>query len=393
MNDSLSAPDCVADHLRRIPRSGIRDFFELVSQRKDIISLSIGEPDFVTPWSIREAAIFALDRGATSYTPNLGLLKLRQAVAEYVARTFGVAYSPEKEILITVGVSEALDLAIRAVINPGDEVLCHEPCYVSYQPLVSMAHGVPVSVATRRENGFRLTRVQLEAAVTPRTRVLLLNFPTNPTGATMSAAELEDIAAFACDHDLLVISDEIYSELTYEGDRVSIAACPGMRARTIFLHGFSKAWAMTGFRVGYAAAPPELTEAMMKIHQYTMLCAPRLSQLAAIEALQSDRDTVEMRDEYRRRRNFIVAALNEMGLPCHKPSGAFYVFPCIEGFGLNSRQFAMRLLEEEKVACVPGSAFGEAGEGYLRCSYATEFEQIKEAMARLSNFVSRLPRQ
>ncbi len=393
MNDSKSAPDYVADHLRRIPRSGIRDFFELVSQRSDIISLSIGEPDFVTPWTIREAAIFALDRGATSYTPNMGLLKLRRAIGEYVARNFGLGYDPKTEILITVGVSEALDLAIRAVVNPGDEVLYHEPCYVSYRPLIAMAHGVPVTVATSRENGFRLTREMLEAKTTSRTRVLLLNFPTNPTGAALTPTEVAEIGAFARDHDVLVISDEIYSELTYEGERGSIAACPGLRERTIFLHGFSKAWAMTGFRVGYAAAPPELTEAMMKIHQYTMLCAPRLSQEAAIEALQSDRDTSMMRDEYRRRRNYIVSALNDIGLPCHKPNGAFYVFPCIENSGLSSQEFALRLLEEEDVACVPGSAFGPSGEGFLRCSYATEFDQIKIAMERMRNFVARLSRR
>ncbi len=389
-NDSKSAPDRVAGHLRRIPRSGIRDFFDLVSQRRDIISLSIGEPDFVTPWAVREAAIFALDRGATSYTSNLGLLPLRRAIAGYVTREFEVNYDPDREILITVGVSEALDLAIRAIVNPGDEVLYHEPCYVSYRPLIAMAHGVPVAVATRRDNGFRLTRAMLEAQVTSRTKVLLLNFPTNPTGATLTPEDRSEIAAFAVEHDLIVVSDEIYSELTYEGQRGSLAACPGMRERTIFLHGFSKAWAMTGFRIGYAAACPELTEAMMKIHQYTMLCAPRLSQHAALEALQSSHETLAMRDEYRRRRNFIVAALNEIGLPCHKPSGAFYVFPCIEGFGLSSKEFAMRLLEEEKLACVPGSAFGECGEGFLRCSYATEFEQIKEAMGRLRTFVSRL---
>ncbi len=393
MNDSKSVPDVVAAHLRRIPRSGIRDFFELVSRRNDIISLSIGEPDFVTPWSIREASIFALEHGSTSYTPNLGLLKLRRAIAAYVDRAFGLRYDPETEILITVGVSEALDLAIRAIVNPGDEVLYHEPCYVSYRPLIAMAHGVPVTVATSRANGFRLTREMLEAKTTSKTRALLLNFPTNPTGAALTPAELEEIAAFVREHDLLVISDEIYSELTYEGERGSIAACPEMRERTIFLHGFSKAWAMTGFRVGYAAASPELTEAMMKIHQYTMLCAPRLSQEAAIEALQSDRDTVRMRDEYRRRRNYIVSALNDIGLPCHKPSGAFYVFPCIENSGFSSQEFALRLLEEEQVACVPGSAFGSGGEGFLRCSYATEFEQIKIAMERMRAFVSRLTRR
>lgn len=382
--------DFIARHLLDIPRSGIRDFFDIVSSRKDVISLGIGEPDFVTPWHVREQAMFALDRGATTYTSNRGLIELRRAISTYVAEEFGVKYDPENEILITVGVSEALDLAIRAIIEPGDEVLYHEPCFVSYAPEIRFAHGVPVAVPTSRDNGFRLTRAMLEQKVSPRTKALLLNFPTNPTGATLTQADVEDIAAFAIAHDLIVITDEIYSELTYEGDRPSIAAVPGMKERTIFLHGFSKGWAMTGFRLGYACSPPELSEAMMKIHQYIMMCAPIISQKAGIEALKTRSDTDEMRSSYEKRRNFLVAALNEMGIPCHLPKGAFYVFPYIGDFGLSSKDFALRLLDEENVACVPGSAFGACGEGFLRCCYATDIREIKEATERMARFVKRL---
>ena len=382
----------VASYLNDIPRSGIRDFFDIVSTRKDVISLGIGEPDFVTPWHVREASIGALERGSTSYTSNRGLIELRRAIAAYVGRAFHVDYNPETEILVTVGVSEALDLAIRAIIEPGDEVLYHEPCFVSYNPEIRFAHGVPVPVATRREDGFRLTRAQLEAHVTPRTKALIMNFPTNPTGATLTGEDVRAIAAFACEHNLVVITDEIYSELTYEGERVSIAAVPGMKERTIFLHGFSKGWAMTGFRLGYACAPAELSEAMMKIHQYIMMCAAILSQKAGIEALKADDDTAEMRASYQHRRNLLCAALNEGGIPCHVPNGAFYVFPYVGDFGLTSRDFALRLLDEENVACVPGSAFGVSGEGFLRCCYATDLEQIKEAAARMTRFAARLRR-
>jgi aminotransferase len=381
----------VASHLRDIPRSGIRDFFDIVSTRKDVISLGIGEPDFVTPWHIREASIYALDHGATAYTANLGLLELRKELAKYVQKAYGATYDPATEILVTVGVSEALDLAIRAVIEPGDEVLYHEPCYVSYGPLVTFVHGKTVPVRTRREDDFRLTRAALEMAVTPRSKVLLLNFPTNPTGAILNRRDVEDIARFAMERDLLVITDEIYSELTYDEERASIAAVPGMKERTIFLHGFSKAWAMTGFRVGYACSTPELTETMMKIHQYTMLCAPILSQKAAITALRDGlADTAEMCAEYKRRRNYIHGALNEMGLRCHLSKGAFYAFPYIGDCGLTSKEFALRLLDEEKVACVPGTAFGPSGEGHLRCCYATDMELIREAMRRMSAFVKRI---
>jgi aminotransferase len=388
--DEGSARSYVAPYLRDIPRSGIRDFFDIVSARKDVISLGIGEPDFATPWHIREAAIFALDHGATTYTSNRGLFSLRKAIAAYVSEAFGVAYDPEHEILITVGVSEALDLAIRALVQPGDEVIYHEPCYVSYGPVVRFAHATPVPVDTRMADGFRLTGAMVEAKVTPRTKALVLNFPTNPTGATLTRADLEGIAAVAKRHDLIVITDEIYSELTYEGERISIAALPGMKARTIFLHGFSKGWAMTGFRLGYACCPPELSEAMMKIHQYTMLCAPILSQAAAVEALRSARDTEDMRAAYAQRRNYLWDAFQDMGLPCFRPQGAFYMFPEIRGCGLPSRDFALRLLDEENVACVPGSAFGACGEGFLRCSYATDLDEIKEAAARIAAFVKRL---
>ena len=392
MKDSRSRRDFVASHLRDIPRSGIRDFFDIVSARKDIISLGIGEPDFVTPWHIREASIYALDRGETSYTANLGLLELREGISEYVNGAFGVSYRPKDEVLVTVGVSEALDLAIRAVIEPGDEVVYHEPCYVSYGPVVRFSHGVPVPVATSPKDGFRLTADSLEKAVTKKTRVLVLNFPTNPTGAILERSDLAQLAAVAIKHDLLVIADEIYSELTYDGKKPeSIASIDGMKERTILLSGFSKAWAMTGFRLGFSCAPPGLTDAMMKIHQYTMLCAPILAQKAAIEALKNGSgDIVAMRDEYERRRNFIYESFREMNVLCHLPKGAFYAFPNIGGFGLNSKEFALKLLDEAKVACVPGSAFGGSGEGYLRCSYATSMDQLKEAMARFERFVKNL---
>ena len=390
-NGSKSPLDRVARHVRDIPRSGIRDFFDIVSTMKDVVSLGIGEPDFDTPWHVRESTVFALERGATHYTSNLGLPELRRAIAGYVAKTFKAAYDPEKEMLITVGVSEALDLALRALLNPGDEVLYHEPCYVSYRADVILAHGVPVAVETRAQDNFRLTRRLLEEKVSRRTKLLLLNFPNNPTGATLPREDLVEIAAFAKKHDLLVITDEIYAEMTYDSRHSSIAALPGMRERTIFLHGFSKAWAMTGYRLGFACAPAELTEAMMKIHQYTMLCAPTPSQKAAIEALtRPEQDIGEMTAEYKRRRNFIQQSFQELGLPCVKPMGAFYAFPEIRQFGLSSKDFAMRLLQEEKVAVVPGTAFGACGEGFVRCAYATSIENIKEAMVRLQRFIGRL---
>ncbi len=390
MKGSRSHRDRVARHVRDIPRSGIRDFFDIVSTMKDVISLGIGEPDFDTPWHVRESTVFALEKGATHYTSNMGLLELRKAIAGYVKKQFKAAYDPQTEILITVGVSEALDLALRALLNPGDEVLYHEPCYVSYRADVVLAHGTPVAVETRPEDHFRLTRKMLEKKVTPKTRLLLLNFPNNPTGGVLLRKDVEDIADFVKKHDLLVITDEIYAELTYDTEHVSIASLPGMKERTIFLHGFSKAWAMTGFRLGYACAPAELTEAMMKVHQYTMLCAPTMSQKAAIEALTNPlRDVSEMTDEYRKRRNFVYQSLQDIGLPCSKPAGAFYAFPRIAQLGLSSRDFALKLLDEEKVAAVPGTAFGDCGEGFLRCAYATSMDNLKEAMVRLKRFVGK----
>jgi len=390
MNGSPSLRNRLNTAVRDIPRSGIRDFFDIVTTMKEVISLGIGEPDFDTPWHVRESTVFALERGATHYTSNLGYLELRRALAAYVRKTFGADYNPQTEVLVTVGVSEALDLALRALLNPGDEVLYHEPCYVSYRATILFAHGVPVVVETRPENGFRITRQMLEAKVTPRTKVLMLNFPNNPTGAVMNRADLLDIAAFACERDLIVITDEIYGELTYDTPHTSLVSLPGLRERTIFLHGFSKAWAMTGFRLGYACAHAELIDAMMKIHQYTMLCASSLSQKAAIEALaRPASDIGEMVQEYRRRRNFIAAAFADMGLDCHRPLGAFYAFPSIARFGLSSRDFALQLLTEEKVAVIPGSAFGACGEGFLRCAYATSIANVKEAMTRLKRFVSK----
>jgi aminotransferase len=381
----------VAAHVAGIPRSGIREFFDIVQSQKEVISLGVGEPDFVTPWHIREAAIYALERGRTGYTSNLGLLKLREAISVSLQKHFQVSYDPKTQILITVGVSEALDIALRAIINPGDEIIYHEPCYVSYGPSVTLAHGVPVPVACRAEDRFAVTAEAIERAITPRSKALMLNFPTNPTGGTMTRAELEKIAAVVQRHNLIVLTDEIYSELTFEGEHVSIAALPGMVERTIFLHGFSKAYAMTGFRIGYACGPVELIEAMMRIHQYSMLCASIISQEAALEAIVAgEPDTTAMRDQYRVRRNFIVSALNAMGLPCHLPRGSFYAFPCIRSTGLTSKEFALRLLQEEKVACVPGGAFGPSGEGYLRCCFATSLEQLQVAAERMGNFVHRV---
>ena len=381
----------IAENVRHIPRSGIRDFFDIVQGMKDVISLGVGEPDFVTPWHIREAAIFALEKGRTTYTSNLGLLKLREAIAASLEKCFRLAYNPNNQILVAVGVSEAMDLAFRAVINPGDEVIYHEPCYVSYAPGIALAHGVPVAVSCRAEDEFAVRAENIERALTAKSKVLVLNFPTNPTGGTMTREELQKIATVVLRHNLLVITDEIYSELTFEGEHVSIASLPGLAERTIFLHGFSKAYAMTGFRIGYACGPVEIIEAMMKIHQYSMLCASIISQEAALEAIQyGEADTIEMREQYKLRRNFIVNAFNQMGLACHLPHGSFYAFPKITSTGLASREFAVRLLQEEKVACVPGSAFGPSGEGFLRCCFATSLELIQGATERMAKFVGRL---
>ncbi len=382
--------DFVADHVRTIPRSGIRDFFDIVQSMDNVVSLGIGEPGFVTPWHIREAAIFALEKGKTGYTSNFGLLKLRRSISRYVAENFRVEYDPNSEILVTVGVSEALDIALRAVINPGDEILYHEPCYVSYQPSVTLAHGIPRAIRTRAENNFALCAEDVAAAVTPRTKALMLNFPTNPTGATMTREELEKLARVCVENDLLVLSDEIYSELTFSGKHHSIAALPGMRERTIFLHGFSKAFAMTGFRIGYACAPAGLIEGMLRVHQYSMLCASIIAQEAAIEALDHGRADMEMmREQYRLRRNFIVKSFNEMGLKCHLPVGSFYSFPAIRSTGLTSREFSVQLLEQERVACVPGNAFGPGGEGHVRASFCSTMSDIEKAVERIGRFVQK----
>jgi aminotransferase len=387
---STSSTGFVAGHVRDIPRSGIRDFFEIVQSMSGVISLGIGEPDFVTPWHIREAAIYALERGKTGYTSNLGLLRLREAISEYVSADYHLAYDPATEVLVTVGVSEALDLALRAVLNPGDEVLYHEPCYVSYSPSIALAHGKAVAVATREEDKFKLRPAALKAAITPKSKALLLNFPTNPTGAVMTGAELEEIVAICREHNLLVITDEIYSELSYAETHISIASLPGMRERTIFLHGFSKAFAMTGFRIGYACAPAPLIDAMMRIHQYGILCAPIVSQEAAVEALRHGRaDMLDMREQYRLRRNFLVHAFREIGLPCFEPHGAFYLFPCIKPTGKSSHDFAFDLLKRQQVAVVPGTAFGPGGEGYIRCSYATDMDQLQIAVERIAEFIKK----
>jgi aminotransferase len=380
----------ISTQIRDLPRSGIRDFFELVIGRTDVISLGVGEPDKPTPWPIREAAIRSLEKGQTSYTSNLGLESLRIGISQYVEKQFRMAYDPKCEILVTVGVSEALDLAFRALLNPGDEVIYHEPCYVSYSPTIKMAYGVPVVVETREENEFALLAADVEKAITPRTKVIALNFPTNPTGGIMPEAELEKIAALAVKHDLLVITDEIYCELLYDSrQHKSIVEFPGMRERTILLHGFSKAFAMTGWRLGYACAPAPLIEAMMKVHQYCMLCAPILSQMAGIEALKLGASAYEdMRQSYEQRRNLIVSRLNGMGLHCFNPGGAFYVFPEIRSTGFTSKEFAIKLLESKSVAVVPGNAFGSAGEGFVRCCYATAPDLIVKAMDLMEEFVN-----
>lgn len=389
----MSAPgqQFVADHVVGLPRSGIRDFFAIVAAMPQAISLGIGEPDFVTPWHIREAAIFALEKGKTSYTDNLGLIRLRREISSYVEKQFGVSYQPEKEILVAVGVSEALDIALRAVLNPGDKVIYHEPCYVSYSPSIELAHAIPIPVATSAEDAFGIDPERVIAAWEPGVKVLLLNFPTNPTGGVTEKAKLEKLARFAVEKDLLVLSDEIYSELTFEGEHTSIASLPGMKDRTIFLHGFSKAFAMTGFRIGYACGPQALIEAMMKVHQYSMLCAPILSQEAAIEALKNGAPAVEkMKEAYHRRRDLIVRRFNEIGLKCHSPKGSFYAFPSIAATGQSSMEFCQGLLKQQEVAIVPGTAFGESGAGFARASFSTSYERILEATNRIERYVNSL---
>ncbi len=382
----------LSKQVTELPKSGIREFFDLVTGSKDIISLGVGEPDFVTPWNIREAAITSLEKGHTTYTSNYGLESLRRAIATYVEDFFKVSYNPLNEILPTVGVSEAIDLALRCLVNPGDEVLYHEPAYVSYAPSVQLCYGHPKPVKTGIEDLFALNPAKLEAAITPRTKVLMLNFPTNPTGSIAPVQTLQAIADICIKHDLFVLTDEIYSELRYDGEEhTSIASLPGMKERTLLLHGFSKAFAMTGFRLGYACGPKELIDQMMKIHSYTMICPTITSQEAGIEALQNGVPAMlEMRDSYHRRRDYIVGRFNAMGMDCHLPGGAFYTFPSIKRFGLSSKDFAMRLLKEAKVAAVPGTAFGACGEGYLRCCYATSMALLVEACDKMEKFCDSL---
>lgn len=384
--------DLIADKAASLQPSGIRKFFDIVAEMDDVISLGVGEPDFDTPWHIRDEGIYSLEKGRTFYTSNSGLKELRMEIAAYLQRTQGLEYHYLSQIFVTVGGSEAIDLAMRAMINPGDEVLIPQPSYVSYEPCVVMADGKPVVIELKEENQFRLTPEELEAAITPKTKILVMPFPNNPTGAIMEREDLEKLVPIIEKHDLFVVSDEIYGELTYGGKKhVSIAALPGMQERTILINGFSKAYAMTGWRLGYACGPKEVIGQMVKIHQYCIMCAPTTSQYAAVEALRNgDEDVRRMRESYDERRRFVLFTLKEMGLPCFEPEGAFYVFPCIREFGMTSDEFATNLLKEEKVAIVPGTAFGNCGEGYLRISYAYSIESLKKALKRLENYVRRL---
>ncbi|WP_459501620.1 aminotransferase [Bacillus sp. C1] len=368
--------------------SGIRKFFDLAAGMKGVISLGVGEPDFVTPWNVRQACIRSLEQGYTAYTANAGLLELRQEIAKYLQRQFHVSYDPNEEIIVTVGASQALDVAMRAIVNPSDEVIIIEPSFVSYAPLVALAGGIPVPVATSLENAFKIQPEQIEAAITTKTKAILLCSPNNPTGALLNKSELEKLAEIVEKYNLIVLSDEIYAELVYDEAYTSFASIQNMRDHTILISGFSKGFAMTGWRLGMIAAPVHFSELMLKIHQYAMMCAPTMSQFAALEALRSGNDeVVHMRESYKKRRNFMATSFNEMGLTCHMPGGAFYVFPSISSTGLTSAEFAEQLLLEEKVAVVPGSVFGESGEGFIRCSYATSLEQLMEAMKRMKRFV------
>jgi aminotransferase len=380
----------LARHVVELPPSGIRRFFELVLSVEGVVSLGVGEPDFQTPWTIREQAIFELEKGRTAYTSNYGLRELRVVLADWLAQRYDLHYDPDTEMVITVGGSEAVDIALRALLEPGDEVIVVEPCYVSYAPTVILAGGTPRYVPTSADSGFRLNYDLLRAAVGPRTKAIVINYPNNPTGATMRRDDLEQLVRFAEEHDLIILSDEIYAELTYEGRHVAVGALPGAKERTLLVSGFSKAFAMTGWRLGYLCGPAELIAAMVKIHQYTILCAPTISQHAAIEALRNgDADIEAMRDEYRRRRNFIVKAFNELGLPTLQPEGAFYAFASIRETGMTSEEFCTALLRAQKVAIVPGTAFGPSGEGFVRASYAASFECLEQAVERIGRFLGR----
>ena len=381
----------LADTIVNIKPSGIRKFFDLVSEMKDAISLGVGEPDFDTPWHIRDEGIYSLERGRTFYTSNAGLKELKEEIANYLRRRVHVDYDDRHEILVTVGGSEAIDMAMRVMLNPGEEVLIPQPSYVSYEPCTIMAGGKPVIIELKAENEFRLTPEELLEHITDKTKLLVLPFPNNPTGAIMEQKDLEAIAKVIIEKDLYVLSDEIYSELTYKEDHVSIASIPDMRERTILINGFSKAYAMTGWRLGYACGPRKIIEQMTKLHQYAIMCAPTTSQYAAVEALRNgDDDVAMMREAYNQRRRYLVHAFKEMGLECFEPYGAFYIFPCIKEFGMTSEEFASRFLMEEKVAVVPGTAFGNCGEGFLRISYAYSLENLKEALGRMQKFIDRL---
>ena len=381
----------ISRRVKGLSPSGIRKFFDLLTTMDDVISLGVGEPDFVTPWRIREAAIYSIEKGYTMYTSNYGLMELRQEISGYMSRRAGLEYDPANQVLVTVGVSQALDLAMRAILDPGDEVIVPEPTYVSYIPCVTLAGGVAVTVPTHMENGFRVRPEDIESRITGRTKAILIGYPNNPTGAMMSRRELEDIADIAKKRDLVVISDEIYERLVYGTEHTYFASLPDMAERTVHLSGFSKSYAMTGWRIGYACGQPEIIEAMMKVHQYTMMCAPIQGQMAAIEALRSgDRAVEDTREEYNRRRHLMVRGLNRLGLSCLEPQGAFYTFPSIKSLDMSSEEFAERLLMEEKVALVPGSAFGPSGEGHVRCCYAVATDEIEEALVRIGRFVGRV---
>ena len=381
----------LADKIVDIKPSGIRKFFDIVNEMEDAISLGVGEPDFDTPWHIRDEGIYSLEKGRTFYTSNAGLKELRKEISNYVERSQGVHYDEMHEVLVTVGGSEAIDLALRAMINPGEEVLIPQPSYVSYEPCAVLADAVPVIIELKEENEFRLTAQELRDAITDKTKILILPFPNNPTGAIMEKKDLEEIAEIIREKDIFVITDEIYAELSYKEKHVSIISLPGMRERTVYINGFSKAYAMTGWRLGYACAPVQIMEQMVKIHQFAIMCAPTTSQYAAVEALRNgDEDVAQMREAYNQRRRFLMNAFHEMGLQCFEPYGAFYVFPCIKEFGMTSDEFATRLLMEEKVAVVPGTAFGGCGEGFLRISYAYSLDSLKTAMGKIAHFVGKL---
>ena len=374
-----------------IQPSGIRKFFDIVSEMPDAISLGVGEPDFDTPWRIREEGIYSLEKGKTFYTSNSGLKELKIEICKYLDRKVNVQYNFQNEVIVTVGGSEGIDIALRAMLDEGDEVLIPQPCYVSYLPCTVLADGVPVTIPLQEKNEFKLTAEELEAAITPKTKVLIMPFPNNPTGSIMTKEDLEPIVEIVKKYDLFVLTDEIYSELSYLGDHVSIASFPGMKERTILINGFSKAFAMTGWRLGYACGPKEIIEQMVKIHQFAIMCAPTNSQYAAVEALRNcDNEVQEMRQAYNERRRYLMSEFRRIGLQCFEPFGAFYIFPCIKEFGMTSEEFAMRFLEEEKVAVVPGTAFGDCGEGFLRISYAYSIEDLKEAIGRLEAFICRL---